>query len=322
MENLEKQLTVTEEGEGMRLDAYLVTCFPTYSRSKLRRAIAEGDVFLDGKPGKPSAKVSEGQQIQIKLPEAPVDRIQGEEIDLDVLFEDDAMIAVNKPPAMVVHPAKGHWSGTLVAALVHRFKNLSSIGGEHRPGIVHRLDRDTSGVIVVAKTDEAHSKLAQQFENRQTTKEYFAMVTPPPDRDRDVVNKPIGVHPYQREKMAIRAGHSTSREAETFYEVTERINGVALLKILPKTGRTHQIRIHMAHAGSPILCDPLYSGRSKLYRRDLDVNDANGDEVILERQALHARRLTLCHPTSGEEITFEAPLPDDLVHAISVVSNR
>ena len=306
----------------MRLDAYLVKCFPNYSRSKLRRSIAEGDVFIDGKPGKPAAKLTSGQRIELNLPKSAVDNIQPEKIDLEVLYEDELLIAINKPPAMVVHPAKGHWSGTLVAALVHRFKHLSSVGGEHRPGIVHRLDRDTSGVIVIAKTDESHSKLAQQFEHRQTKKEYFAVVTPPPDRDRDIIKKPIGAHPYQREKMAIRSGLSTSRDAETFYEVTERFSGVATVKVLPKTGRTHQIRIHLAHAGSPILCDPLYSGRSKLLKRDLDVNDANGDELILDRQALHARSLLIRHPGTDKELAFEAPIPKDILHAIAVISNR
>jgi len=217
---------------------------------------------------------------------------------------------------MVVHPAKGHWSGTLTSALAHHFAQLSSTGGPTRPGIVHRLDRDTSGVIVVAKTDRAHLALAAQFEARTVEKEYFALVHPAPDRDRDVIDQPIGVHPYQREKMAIRADHPTSRPARTYYEVTERFEGLAVLTVFPKTGRTHQIRVHLAYAGCPVLCDKLYSGRSRITRGELR-RVPTDDFLLLDRMALHARRIALVHPETGAPLEISAPLPSDLEGVLS-----
>jgi 23S rRNA pseudouridine1911/1915/1917 synthase len=181
---------------------------------------------------------------------------------------------------------------------------------------VHRLDRETSGVIVVAKTDAAHMALAAQFEARTTHKEYFAITHGVPDHDRDVIAQPIGAHPYHREKMAIRAGHSTSRPAETYFEVLERFAGFTSVKVLPKTGRTHQIRVHLAHIGCPVLCDRLYSGRSQITRRELGGGD---DEVLLDRLALHARRLEFLHPTTGAPLVIEARLPDDIQRTLAAL---
>jgi 23S rRNA pseudouridine1911/1915/1917 synthase len=222
---------------------------------------------------------------------------------------------------MVVHPAKGHWKGTLTSALQYHFNSLSGAGGPTRPGIVHRLDRDTSGVLVVAKTDQAHFALAEQFEARSTEKEYFAITVGVPDRDRDIIDQPIGIHPYQREKMAIRRDHPTSRPAQTFYEVVERFNGFAAVKVLPKTGRTHQIRVHLAHIGAPVLCDKLYSGRDRITRGELTRNSDDRD-VILTRQALHAARLTLSHPATGERLEFVAPLTRDLQEVIEKLRHK
>jgi 23S rRNA pseudouridine1911/1915/1917 synthase len=206
----------------------------------------------------------------------------------------------------------------LTAALAYHFEQLSSAGGPTRPGIVHRLDRDTSGVIVVAKSDPVHLALAKQFEERTVEKEYFAIAAGTPDRDADTIEQPIGVHPYQREKMAIRAGHATSRDARTFYQVLERLGRFSAFKVLPKTGRTHQIRVHLAHIGCPVLCDPLYSGRNSISHGDV-IGDRSDNTVLLDRTALHARRLTLCHPRDGKELTFEAPLPTDLTVVLDVL---
>jgi 23S rRNA pseudouridine1911/1915/1917 synthase len=187
---------------------------------------------------------------------------------------------------------------------------------------VHRLDRDTSGVMVVAKTDPMHYALAAQFEARTTEKEYFAITAGAPDRDRDIIEQPIGVHPSQREKMAIRAGHSTSREASTFYEVQERFGGYAAIKVLPKTGRTHQIRLHLAHIGCPVLCDKLYGGRASITRGELRRGrglQAGDEEVVLARQALHAQRIKLAHPFTGQPIEFVAPVPGDLTRALDLL---
>ncbi|MCU0960580.1 MAG: RluA family pseudouridine synthase, partial [Pirellulaceae bacterium] len=228
--------------------------------------------------------------------------------------EDCDLVAINKPPGLVVHPSKGHAGGTLVNALAGHFEQLSSLGGTRRPGIVHRLDRDTSGILIVAKTDQAHLDLARQWERRTIEKEYFALVAGVPDRDRDTIDQPIGVHPYQREKMAIRARHGASREATTFYTVLERFVGFAALAVQPHTGRTHQIRVHLAHIGCPVLCDRLYGGRARITLGE--IQHSADPSPILDRQALHARRLRLSHPRTGAPLEFEAPLPHDILQTL------
>lgn len=313
------ELVVEEAQAGTRLDVLLADALPQYSRVHLRRAITAGGVQVDGRTAKPAYRLRVGQCVTVTLPDLPREGPEPEEIPLEVLYEDESLIAINKPAGMVVHPAKGHWSGTLTAALAFHFQQLSSIGGPTRPGIVHRLDRETSGVIVVAKTDAAHLALAGQFEQRTTMKEYFAVTVGTPDRDRDIIRAPLGVHPYQREKMAIRDGHSTSRDAETFWEVTERFTGFAALKVMPKTGRTHQIRVHLAHIGHPVLCDRLYSGRSEITRGEIGGAGQPQGEVVLARVALHARRLEVRHPASGEPIVFEAPLAEDIRQTLEVL---
>jgi 23S rRNA pseudouridine1911/1915/1917 synthase len=230
---------------------------------------------------------------------------------LDVLFEDEHLIAINKAAGMVVHPAKGHWSGTLASALSYHFQRLSSVGGPTRPGIVHRLDRETSGVILAAKTDQAHLALAAQFEKRSVQKEYFALVQGVPERDTDVISRPIGPHPIHREKMAVRPNHPSSRPAETRYEVMERFDRFAALRILPRTGRTHQIRVHLAHMGCPVLCDRLYAGRCQITDGELRGQGDRGP-VLLDRVALHAWRLRILHPVTGEPLALAAPIPTDI----------
>ena len=305
-------LIVEPAQAGWRLDLFLVHHFPEYSRGHLRRVISAGGVRVDDGGGKPSYRLKPGQVVRAVLPEIPREAPTPEAIPLDVLYEDDWLAVVNKPAAMVVHPARGNWSGTLASALQHRFAGkLSSVGGPTRPGIVHRLDRDTSGVILVAKHDLAHSKLAVLFQDRQIEKEYYAIVLGAPERDRDVIEQPIGTHPTQREKMAIRRHHPQSKAAETFYEVDERFDGYAAVKVLPKTGRTHQIRVHLCHIGHPILCDRQYGGHSQITRGELSGNREEA-EVLLDRQALHARRLKFVHPQSAACMEVVAPLPGDM----------
>ena len=310
-----ESLVVDESEDQERLDSFLRRHFPKFSRVKIQRSIAAGDVLIDGQSAKSSTRVKTDQNVSFLVPSAAPEGSLPEDIPLDILFEDDHMVAINKPPAMVVHPAKGHWSGTLTAALAFHFKQLSSVGGPTRPGIVHRLDRDTSGVILVAKTDNAHRELASQFEQRTVNKEYLAIVTPAPDRDNDMINKPIGAHPYQREKKAIRENHSTSRDAVSVYEVEQRYRGFGLVKVKPKTGRTHQIRVHMAHAGYPVLCDKLYSGRASLALKDLTRNE-DDVQVILDRQALHAHQIEFAHPETGQRQTIQAALPVDMQNTL------
>ncbi len=312
-----KQLVVAAEEAGRRLDAFLADHFTDYSRVHLRRAITAGGVKVDGRGGKPAYRLKPGQRVAIVLPEISREAPTPENIPLDVLYQDDHLAVVNKPSGMVVHPARGNWSGTLAGALQHHFgRRLSSTGGPTRPGIVHRLDRDTSGAILVACTDIAHTRLAKQFESRSIEKEYFALVAGCPDHDRDVIEQPIGAHPQQREKMAIRRDESISRPAHTFYEVREQFDGFAAVKVLPKTGRTHQIRVHLAHIGCPVLCDRQYGGRSRITRGEIR-RDADDDLVLLKRQALHAIRLTFTHPATGKPLNIEAPLPADMAAVLA-----
>ena len=304
-------ITTPPDSAGERLDAFLANCLPHVSRTSIGRSITAGQVFVNGATVKPSYRISGGERVSGSVAAPTGDAPVPEQIPLDVLYDDADILAVNKPPGMVVHPAKGHWAGTLTSALAFHFSELSSLGGPHRPGIVHRLDRDTSGVILVAKHDRAHANLATQFEQRVVEKEYFAVVRGVPDRDRDVVQQPIGPHPYQREKMAIRHGHAASRPAETLYEVQERLRGFACLRVFPQTGRTHQIRVHLAHLGYPVLCDRLYAGHAQVTLGQLG-GDPNDARVVLDRQALHARRIALRHPTTGQPLELVAPLATDI----------
>jgi len=310
------QRTVDATEAGWRLDAFLAHHFRDYSRVHVRRAICAGGVLVDGRGAKPAYKLRAGQVVSFTLPEIPREAPRPENIPLDVLYEDDWMAAINKPPGMVVHPARGHWSGTLASALQYHFGVMSTLGGPTRPGVVHRLDRDTSGVILVARTDQAHYKLSQQFEQRTIQKEYFALVAGNPDLDRDLVDRPIGVHPQHREKMAIRHDDADSRPAQSFYEVLERFEGFAAVRIAPKTGRTHQIRVHLSHIGCAVLCDKQYGGRSQITRGEIRRDPADAT-VLLERQALHAQRIRFQHPRDGQEMQIEAPLPADILAVLT-----
>lgn len=321
------EFTVEPEHANLRIDLYLTLKIDGYSRVFLRRVVTQGLVRVDGREVKPAFHVVAGQLIEvIDLPPAPQDGPIPEAIALDILYEDESIVAINKFPGMVVHPAKGHWSGTLTAALAHHFKQLSDAGGPTRPGIVHRLDRETSGVILIAKTNEVHYKLCAQFEARQVQKTYVAIIAGTLDRDRDRIIQPIGHHPYQREKMAIRSGHPSSRYAETQFEVTQRFPGYALLKVSPKTGRTHQIRLHLAHIGCPVLCDRLYAGHAEIRLGQLLRRSARGlplrpedTQAVLARHALHALEIQVEHPKTQKKLTITAPLPADMQRVLDIL---
>ena len=320
---------VSDAEAGWRLDLFLAAKFPQYSRVLLRKAIqAEEGVDVDGKHGKPSFRLKPGSVVSFRLVEPPRESPIPEDIPLDVLYEDDDLAVVNKPSNMVVHPSRGHWSGTLVSALAHRFAGqLSSNRGPARPGIVHRLDRDTSGAIIVAKNDVAHARLAALFEEKRIQKEYFAIALGGINVDREVVDLPIGHHPKYRVKMAIAPDDPEAKPAKTFFEVVERFRGFSTVRCMPKTGRTHQIRLHLLSLGCPILCDKLYGGRSTLTREELAGQydrSPKGDEnrestILLARQALHARKITFEHPTSGKILEIEAPLPADMLQTIEAL---
>lgn len=316
-----RDLVVPESANGERLDLFLTQLTDGYSREQIRKAVQEDAAEVDGKIKRPSFRVRTGQRVRFRVPPPPTDGPIPEAIPLSILFEDDGMVVVNKPPGMVVHPARGNWTGTLTSALAYHFQSLSDIGGPTRPGIVHRLDRDTSGVIVVAKTNAVHIHLAEQWAQRTVEKTYVAIACGPLNHDRDVIDVPIGRHPYQREKMAIREGHITSKPARTFYEVLERYGRFSLVRLNPETGRTHQIRVHLEHRGCPVLCDRLYGGRSILTTEQLARlmgKPWHGGEVetLLDRQALHAARLELDHPQTGKRMVFEAPLPEDMLRVL------
>lgn len=316
-ETVFRDFVVPETSDGVRIDLFLTQSCDGYSRTQIRNAVQNDGAEVNGRIVRPSFKLQTGQRIRFRVPPLQSDETVPENITLDILYEDDGLVVVNKPAGMVVHPARGHWTGTLTSALAYRFQSLSDIGGPTRPGIVHRLDRDTSGVIVIAKTNAVHIRLGQQFHDREVQKEYFAITAGPLDRDRDVIEAPIGRHPYQRDKMAIRDGHVTSRPASTFYEVISRHGRFTQVRLRPKTGRTHQIRVHLAHIGCPVLCDRLYAGHSEITASALrGQSRQNGEPVFLDRQALHARALTFVNPQTGREMTFEAPIPADLQKVI------
>jgi 23S rRNA pseudouridine1911/1915/1917 synthase len=327
-----KTWLVAADDAGKRADALLAELLTDLSRSRVRRIIDAGGVTIDGKPCKASVRVMAGQALCVRLDAFTPDLPEPEPIPLDILYEDADLAVVDKPSGMVVHPGKGQWTGTLVAALAHHFSELSNVGGPSRPGIVHRLDRDTSGVIVVACNDPAHERIAAQFKARTVAKAYLAIVSGTTDRDRDWIDRPIGPHPHQREKMAIRAGHPSSREARTFFEVLERFAGFSLFRAEPKTGRTHQIRLHLASIGCPVLCDRLYGGRAEVTAMELlgreppavgggyrAAQASEKGQPILARQALHAAELSFDHPTSGARLTFTAPLPDDMNDVLRIL---
>lgn len=320
---------VEEEHREFRVDLFLTLKTDGYSRVFLRKLIMEEKVLVDGRPIKPAFRVYPGQRVEVlDLPPPPSDGPIPEAIALDVLYEDEFMVAINKPAGMVVHPAKGHWSGTLTSALAHHFQQLSDAGGPTRPGIVHRLDRETSGVILIAKTNEVHFKLCAQFEARDVQKTYITIVSGSLDRDRDRIAYPIGHHPYQREKMAIRTHHPSAKPAETVFEVVKRFPGYCLLHVYPKTGRTHQIRVHLAHIGCPVLCDRLYAGHAQITRGQLQRRSARGlppreddSEALLNRQALHAARIEFTHPKTGQALAIEAPVPEDLRRVVETLES-
>jgi 23S rRNA pseudouridine1911/1915/1917 synthase len=317
---IQVDLKVKRPMEGKRLDQYLVDRFPAYSRNIIQKIIEADAVTVNAHDVKSSYQVKRGDHIRIWLPELNDEPPEPEPIPLDIIYEDEFFIVVNKPPGMVVHPAKGHWRGTLVNALQYHFDQLSKIAGPHRPGIVHRLDRDTSGLIVVAKDDLAHANLAAQFERRTVHKEYVAITCGVLDRDSDYIERALGPHPTHREKMAIRERQDGGKDAVSYYEVVERFDGFTFVRIYPKTGRTHQIRVHLAHVGCPILADQAYGGRRSLTLGEIAAaGSADDSTTIIDRQALHASRLSLAHPRIRERIEFEAPLPADFTSTLEAL---
>lgn len=299
----------------MRLDRALSDRFPGHSRSALARLIEEGHVTIDGRPAKkPSQQVEPDQRIEVDFPPPAPATIEAQDLPLHILYEDEDLVVIDKPAGLVVHPAAGHRDQTLVNALLFTVKDLSGIGGELRPGIVHRLDKDTSGVMVIAKNDAAHRKLTAAWSTDAVRKEYLALVYGTPSPDRGTIDAPIARDPRDRKRMAVVPG---GRRAITDYEVVERLRAVSLVRCTLRTGRTHQIRVHLKSIGHPIVGDPVYSGPQWRGIPDKKLQRAFAS---FTRQALHAARITLPHPRTGESITFVAPLAADFAELLATTT--
>ncbi len=302
---------LTEEFAGKRLDVVLAELFPEYSRSRLKIWIEQGQVLVNGENAKPKTKVSGDEELQLTAQSIESEQeCIAEDIPLDIVYQDDAIIVINKPAGFVVHPAAGHYTGTLQNALLHYDSSLVEIP---RAGIVHRIDKDTTGLMVVARNLTSHKYLAQQIQKHEVVREYQTVVYGVMTGG-GMVDQPIGRHPRDRIKMAVR---ENGREAVTHYRLLERFREHCHLKVQLETGRTHQIRVHMSHLRHPIVGDPVYAGRHKI--------PAGATQELIsciqsfKRQALHAWRLSFVHPDSGEEVSYEAPLPEDMQQLITLL---
>jgi 23S rRNA pseudouridine1911/1915/1917 synthase len=337
LSNKSVRVIVEARAHGWRVDHYLSRLFPNYSRALFQRAIEQGSVLVNALPVKASRRLRVNDCLDVRLPELPDSSLPPENIPLDILFEDDSLVVLNKPANMITHPGKGHYRGTLAGALQFHFDQLSNVAGQLRPGIVHRLDKDTSGVIVIAKNNQVHFRLSEQFESRTVHKEYRAIVWGELPRDRGVIDTFVRVNPKAREKMQVCEPGSNARQAVTHFEVVERFPGFTHVRLLPQTGRTHQIRVHLSHLGHPIVADDLYGGCKALRVADVDGSSNQAEResllsrkaeaaakragldsavdalphVLIRRQALHAFRLSFQHPENGMPLTIEAPWPSD-----------
>ena len=307
-------LTVTKEAAGTRLDAFCAEA-AGISRSQAARLIEEGCILVSGRTEAKKYAVREGDEVVLTLPECREIEALPENIPLDVVYEDDYIIVINKPKGMVVHPAPGNYSGTLVNALLYHCKDsLSGIGGVMRPGIVHRIDKDTSGLLVVAKCDEAHTALSDDLKVHAVEREYRAIVSGGFKDDTGTVDLPIGRHPVDRKKMAVLLGDESAREAVTHYEVLERFGNISYLKLKLETGRTHQIRVHMSYTGHALLGDEVYQKTKTQFEKK--------HPSLFNGQALHAMRLTLTHPKTKERMTFECELPKEFEAALTILRSN
>lgn len=312
-DSLTRTFVVSSDEEGVRLDTFLASQIEGWSRARLQQLIADEEVLVNGKPSKASHKLRVKDEIEVELVASPAEAFEPEDLPLEVVYEDEALIVVNKPAGLVVHPAAGIHSGTLANALAYHFDQLSTKGGNIRPGIVHRIDKDTSGLLVVAKTELAHEKLADQFRDRTVFKSYLALVHGVLERETGRIDQPLARDPRNRTRMAIIRG---GRSALSLYRVQRRFERFTLLNVEIKTGRTHQIRVHLASLKHPVVGDDLYGGGRDNTVRD---NKLRVEIRKLGRQFLHAAELGIVHPVSGEQMRFQAPLPAELKYLLDLL---
>jgi 23S rRNA pseudouridine1911/1915/1917 synthase len=309
-EKIKLEAIISAEFTGMRLDQAVAQLFPDYSRSRLQGWIKDGSITLDEKPAKPRDKVFGGERIQVNAELEAMEGHQAEAMDLDIVYEDDDILVVNKPAGLVVHPAAGHRDGTLMNALLHHVPDIDVVP---RAGIVHRLDMETTGLMVVAKTVQAQTELVAQLQERSMGREYEAVALGVMTGG-GCVEEPIARHPRNRQKMAV---VPTGKEAITHYRVLKKYRAHTHIRLKLETGRTHQIRVHMSHINYPLVGDPLYGGRFKMPKgMSLEMqNTLKG----FSRQALHAKKLELFHPVNGDLMSWEVPLPEDMQHLLDIL---
>ena len=312
------QLNLEVAGKKERLDAWMGSQLPDLSRSRLQKLIEQGYIQLNGQIcTNKNTKVGQGDHLKITIPDSQPLELTAEAIELDILYEDEYLIIINKPADLVVHPAPGHESGTLVNALLHHCPNLAGIGGIQRPGIVHRLDKDTTGAIVIAKTDQAHQHLQAQLKTKTARREYMALVHGVPKSETGTIDLPIGRHRSDRQKMAIIAVEKGGRNAVTHWQVKERLGNYTLMEFRLETGRTHQIRVHLSHGGHSIVGDQTYGNNARKIQGSPDY--LQEELKKMNHQALHSFYIRFIHPISGIRIEFEKGLPVDYNHLLEVI---
>lgn len=313
------RLRIRRRLPGRRLDKYLHGRFPRMSRTTIQRLIRDGSITVNTLPSKCSYEMLDGDLIEMVIPPPEPKEIIAEHIPLDVIYEDEHMLAINKPTNIICHPAHGAQTGTLANALAYYANHLSRGTDPFRPGIVHRLDKNTTGVMLVAKTDEAHWRLAMQFERRTVQKTYIAVVERAMQLDSDVIDAPIGIHPIVREKFAVQIKQNSidvTKDAVTYYEVAERYRGFTLVRLKPKTGRTHQLRVHMSYIKHPIVGDNMYGGRPL---SEMDLAGTGSPKPLTPQQALHAWRIAFKHPILETPLELEAPFPAGFAHLVELL---
>jgi len=322
-EELVQRHYVSRRLAGRRLDKFLHDRHPRISRAALQRYIKQGKVTVNGLPSKASYEPAEGDLIELVLPPPPPSEVVPEDLPLDIVYEDQWLLAINKAAGMVCHPARATQTGTVANAVAFHAATLSRSDDPFRPGILHRLDKNTTGIMVIAKCDEAHWRISLQFERRTIRKEYFAVCEGRLALDADVINKPLAPHPETTQRMVLPGGfpprQAMFKEAITEYRVLRRYRGYSTVELLPKTGRTHQLRVHMASIGHPLVGDGLYGGRSV---SELELAGSGDPAPLFEHQALHARRLRFIHPILEQPMELEAPLPPKLARIVDLLERH